>query len=173
MLLPCPQIKAVFPAERLRLRNLEPTQLLWDRHHGSPFLVKVGGLEVQALGEEAPTASIRLEIGLSPPEKLVRELEVFGASMGLTLAPLAGPPQELREKPVLAACHIPGPKLFVFCEDSELKARPQAHTLELIIGGSFKARRLPCQEADFLMYLEPSASARLLSCLLTLARQRL
>ena len=42
--------------------------------------------------------------------------------------------------------------------------------MELAIAGSFKARRVPCQETDLVIHLTRAAMARLVAFVLSLAR---
>jgi len=121
---------------------------------------------------EAPASQsetgIILEIPLSRREELIRSLEEFAAQQQLPLSPPSGP--ELLEEAVLAACHLPGQNLFVFAEEPRLAVKRRGETVEIVVSGSFKARRVPCQITDLVIHLTKAAMARLVASVLSLAR---
>lgn len=170
MLLDCPTVTATFPSVGFSLKNAEPGQLQWDQH-GDTFILKVTGLEVTSMPQEPREALMELELNFSPPESLIREIETFAAAMHLDLS--AKPPSEFDEKPILAACHLPEAKLFVFSEEASLIARPAGpNTIGLAVTGPFRSQRVPCRETDLVIHLEKGSCARLLSFLLALAREK-
>ncbi len=172
MHLQCLQVMARFPAERLQLSTSEPVEVLWDCHHADVYVLKVGGLAVEELPEETPESSIRLKLTLSPPGKLIQDIERFAATMQLALE--KAPRPQVKEKLLLAACHVPSAKLFVFSEDAVLTAQASGpQTWDLEVAGPFKSRRVPCQEADLVIHLGKEASTRLLSQFFHLVRAQL
>lgn len=168
MLFYCPTVQANFPTEKLRLANLAPARLVWDEHGGT-FVLRVEGLEVIEAPELQGEAEIRLEVALPPPTTLARQIEGFAGQHALRLNP--GPPRvEFSETAVLAAVHIPGKKVFIFCEEPRLTVRRrETQVMELWITGAFKSRRVPCQETDAVIHLEAAVMGRLLAGLLAWA----
>ena len=116
-----------------------------------------------------PASSWRSPLSLR--EGLIRSLEEFAAQQQLPLTPPSGP--ELLEEAVLAACHLPAQNLFVFAEEPRLTVKRRGEAVELAVAGSFKARRVPCQETDLVIHLTRVAMARLVAFVLSLAREGL
>jgi hypothetical protein len=173
MLLLCPRVQAVFVSEGVRLAGPQPAQMLLDEHGGT-YVLKVGELEVTEITGTAEESGLLMEIALSPPQTLVKEIEEFAAQHRLPLAAETPAPAPLAEQALLAACHIPQRNLFVFGEEPQLTVRNTAGaTVELTVPGPFKSRRLVSREADMVIHLNPAAITRLLGYLLTLARENL
>jgi hypothetical protein len=123
---------------------------------------------------EASEAGLSLEISVADGPVLQEKIAGFAGHHHLQLHPPSGPLGELREQPVLAACHIPDKQLFVYCETSELVARPSAAgNLELKITGAFRTRRVPCREGDLVIHLTPPSMGRLLSYFFALAHAQI
>ncbi|MGA8573059.1 MAG: hypothetical protein ACLP7A_06825 [Desulfobaccales bacterium] len=161
----CPRVLADFPAAQLRLQNREPARLIWDEHGGSCVL-RVEGLEVLEAPELQGEASIWLEALLPPPASLADLIEGFAARHELRLEPTPAM-AELLETPILAACHLPGQNLFIFCEAPRLSAQRRGpERLELRVSGAFQTRRLSSRETDLIIHLTMASSSRLLSSLL-------
>jgi hypothetical protein len=95
--------------------------MLWAEHGGA-WILKVGDLKFSELAEAGEEAGFFLELELSPAETVVHKIEGFAAKHSPTLAPLASPGPSCSVHPVLAACHIPGQKRFIFAEESRLEA---------------------------------------------------
>jgi hypothetical protein len=169
MIFPCPRVKANFPTEDLRLASAA-ARLVWDEHGGT-FVLRVEGLEVLEPAEPRGESGIRLEVALPEPGTLFRSLSGFAGEHGLLLAtPAAG--AELSEIPILAACHVPGKNLFIFCEDPHLSLRlKDSQNLEMRVTGAFKSRRVPSQEADIIIHLSLASMTRLLAGLLAMSRE--
>jgi len=170
MLIPCSRAQAVIADPGIRLDRHAPGFMVWDEHGGT-FILRVDELAATegAAGESGTV--IILEIPLSLREALIRSLEEFAAQQQLTLAPPSGP--ELLEEAVLAACHLPAQNLFVFAEEPRLTVKRRGEAVELAVAGSFKARRVPCQETDLVIHLTRAAMARLVAFVLSLAREGL
>ncbi len=131
MLLPCSRARAVFAAAGVQLANAAPAGLLLDEHGGT-FVLRVDGLEVLEVADPAADSGIWLEVALPLPESLLAEIRGFAGNYRLPLAPMSPPPSELTEVPILAAGHVPGKNLFVYCEESALQVRATGpQTLEL------------------------------------------
>jgi hypothetical protein len=141
--------------------------MVWDEHGGT-FVLRVDELEATEVAAGEPESGIITEIPLSAREGLVRGLEEFAARQQLPLAPPSGP--ELEEELVLAACHLPVQNLFVFAEEPRLLVKRRGEAVELTLTGTFKARRVPCQETDLVIHLTRAAMARLVAQVLSLAR---
>lgn len=170
MLLHCPRVRAVFPREKIRLEHRGPAWMLWTEHGGS-LILKAGDLKFGELTEPVEESGLFLEVELSPLGKVVAEIEGFAAGHKLALAATAAPDPVCLVQPILAACHLPEQQKFIFTEDSRLEARPgKAGTVEITVRGEFRARTLPCREADLVMHLSPRDLAQLLSYLLALAQ---
>jgi hypothetical protein len=169
MLFHCPKAQANFPTEKLRLANRAPARLVWDEHGGT-FVWRIEGLEVLEAPELQGEAEIRLEVALPTPATLAYQIEGFAGRHALRLGP--GPPRvEFSETPVLAAGHVPGKNVFIFCEEPRLTVRRrETQVMELWVTGAFKSRRVPCQETDVVIHLEAAAMARLLAGVLAWAR---
>ncbi|MGA7578861.1 MAG: hypothetical protein ACLQUW_04725 [Desulfobaccales bacterium] len=166
----CPRVLADFPAAKLRLQNREPARLIWDEHAGACVL-RVEGLEVLEAPEFQGEASIWLEALLPPPASLADLIEGFAARHELRLEP-APAAAELLETPILAACHLPGQNLFIFCEASRLSAQRRGpERLELRVSGAFQTRRLLSRETDLIIHLTMASSSRLLTSLLAWSRE--
>ncbi len=170
MLFSCPRAQANFPTEKLRLANRGPARLVWDEHGGT-MVLRVEGLEVLEAPELQGAAEIRLEVALPAPAALAGQIEIFAGQHSLHLD--NGPFRvEFSETPVLAAGHIPGKNVFIFCEEPRLTVRRrETQAMELRVTGAFKSRRVPCQETDVVIHLDAAAMARLLAGLLAWARQ--
>lgn len=173
MLIPFLQVQAIFPDQRLLVQSLAPGDMVWDRHHGAIYVLRVGSLKSGPAPEDATEAGIRCALSLAPADSLRQEMENFAGDMKLPLNLLPDPLPALVEKLTLAACHVPEAKLFVFSEAAELTARRSAaDAVELEIAGPFRSARAPCQETDLVLHLEQPAAARLLSYLFSLAREK-
>ena len=171
MLLLCPRVQAVFAPEGLRLAGPKPAHVLVDEHGGT-YVLKVGELEVTELTGSGEESRLVMEIALSPPQALVKEIEAFAAQHRLPLAGATATP--LVEQALLAACHIPQRNLFVFGEEPQLYFQKTAGaSVELTLPGPFKSRRLISREADMVIHLTHAAMARLLGYLVNLARENL
>ena len=173
MYLTCTLAQALFPPEGFKVFNDQPLSLLWDCHHGDTFVLMVKGLKVEPLsGGDAPEP-ITLEVSLAPVNEVLGAMENFAAHHNLALTPLASLPEELEEPLTLAACHLPGDKLFVYSEKAVLAARatPEGN-IRLMVKGDFKSRKIPCQETDLLLHLERPGSTRLLSYCFSVLRGR-
>lgn len=165
----CRRVQGNFPAEKLHLENQGPARLIWDEHGGT-FVLRVEGLEVlePADGE----TGIFLEVALPEPGSLAQQIESFAGRHNLRLG-LKPAVADLAETPILAACHIPGKNLFIFCEEPRLTFRLlDATTMELQVTGVFKSRRVPCQETDVVIHLDLAAICRLLGGLLAWSGER-
>jgi hypothetical protein len=171
MHLTCTQLQAWFPSEGWKVVNENPYPLLWDCHHGDTFVLMAKGLTAEPLSGEASAQPITLEVSLTPHARVLVDIETFAAHQNLALAPWPTLPEELAEPLTLAACHLPGPKLFVFSEKATLTARatPEGN-VQLTVTGDFKSRKVPCQEIDLLFHLERANSSRLLSYCYSLVR---
>jgi len=174
MWLHCSRALAIFAPQGIKMENAAPGEMQWDEHGGT-FVLRVGGLEVTpiaepaAVAEPAPTSGIWLEVALPLPESLLSAIREFAGAHRLPLTLLSPPPAELTETPILAAAHVPGQNLFIYCEEPQLHLRALGpHTLELTVTGAFKARRVPSREPDVVVHLAPAAMARLLSHVLAL-----
>jgi hypothetical protein len=173
MHLTCTLAQALFPAEGFKVSNDKPLSLLWDCHHGDTFVLMVKGLGVEPLAGAAAGAPLTLEVSLAPADEVLNAIENFAAHHNLALAPLAALPEEWEAPLTLAACHLPGAKLFVFSEQAFLSARATPEgTVRLTVRGDFKSRKVPCQETDLLLHLERAHSTRLLSYCFSVVRGR-
>jgi hypothetical protein len=142
--------------------------MVWDEHGGT-FVLRVEELVATEVAAGESETGIILEIPLSFPEELIRSLEEFAAQQ--QLPPVPPPPgPELLEEAVLAACHLPGRNLFIFAEEPRLVVKKRGEIVELTVTGSFKTRRVPCQETDLVIHLTRAAMARLAALVLSLAR---
>jgi hypothetical protein len=168
MLIPCSRAQAVVADSGIRLDRTTPCFMVWDEHGGT-FVLRVEELVATEVAAGESETGITVEIPLSAPERLIHSLEGFAAQQQLPLAP-PPPGPELQEEIVLAACHLPGQKLFVFAEEPHLAVKKRGESVELAVTGSFKARRVPCQETDLVIHLTKAAMARLVSLVLSLAR---
>ena len=171
MLLRCSRVQVLFPQEKLFLESTEPAPLLLDEHGGTLILklMDLKLVEVAAPGEES---GFLLELALTPAETLVRDIEAFAREQNLALPPLAATPEVCLVRPILAACHLPGPKKFIFAEESTLEARSgKGGVMDLAVRGELKARTVPCQEADLVIHLAPADLAQVLAYVLALARE--
>ena len=168
MLIPCSRAQAVIAEPEIRLERHAPGFMVWDEHGGT-FVLRVEELAATEGAAGESETGIILEIPLSLREALICSLEEFAAQQQLPLAPPAGP--ELLEEAVLAACHLPAHNLFVFAEEARLTVKRRGEAVELAVAGSFKARRIPCQETDLVIHLTRAAMARLVALVLSLARE--
>jgi len=169
MLLACSRVQAVFAGERIGLEAGAAAQSVWDEH-GGIFVVRLEGLVAVELPASPGEARITAEIKLAAAESLISQIKEFAAQQSLPLTAAPGPPGELLVEPFLSACHLPGRSLFLFCEAPQLQVRLAApQTLELMVTGSFQARRVPCRETDIIIHLRPGAMAQVLSFILRLA----
>ena len=168
MWLHCSRALAIFAPQGIKMESAAPGEMQWDEHGGT-FVPRVGGLEVTPVAEPAPASGIWLEVALPLPESLLPAIREFAGAHRLPLTLLSPPPAELTETPILAAGHVPGQNLFIYCEEPQLHLRARGpQTLELTVTGAFKARRLPSREPDVVVHLAPAAMARLLSYVLAL-----
>jgi len=168
MLIPCSRAQAVIADPGIRLERRAPGLMVWDEHGGT-FVLRVEELAATEVPAGESETGIILEIPLSLGEGLIRDLEDFAAQQQLPLAPPSGP--ELLEEAVLAACHLPAQNLFVFAEEPRLTVKRRGEAVELAVAGSFKTRRVPCQETDLVIHLTRAAMARLVAFVLSLARE--
>jgi hypothetical protein len=166
MQIPCSRAQAVVADPGIRLARHTPGFMVWDEHGGT-FVLRVEELTATEVAGDSESAIV-LEIPLSLPEGLIRSLEEFAAQQQLPLAPPSGP--ELEEDVILAACHLPVQNLFVFAEEPHLVAKKCGESVELVLTGAFKTRRLPCRETDLVIHLTRAAMARLVALVLSLAR---
>jgi hypothetical protein len=173
MHLTCTFLQARLPSEGWQVFSEKPLPLLWDCHHGDTFVLLAKGLTAEPLSKDAAAPPITLEVSLTPHAQVLGEIETFAAHQNLPIAAWSTLPEELEEPLTLAACHLPGPKLFVFCENATLRARatPEGN-VRLMVTGDFKSRKVPCQETDLLLHLERAHSTRLLSYCFSLVRGR-
>jgi hypothetical protein len=155
----CSRLQACFVDPGIEVEIHGPTAMVWDEHGGT-FVLRLGGLHVADLPAPAGESGVRLEISLTS-EGLEQALEEFASLHQLPLAAALTP--ELAEPVILAACHLPGQNLFVFAEDPTLVAQKRGDTVELAVAGTFKARRLPCQEPDLVVHLSKAAMTRLVA----------
>jgi hypothetical protein len=167
MLIPCFRAQAIFAVQGVRLERRIPGTMVWDEHGGT-YVLRVDELAVTEVAAAESETGILVEIPLSLRKDLIRSLEEFAAQQQLPPVPPAAP--ELLEEAVLAACHLPGRNLFVFAEEPRLMAKRRGEAVELAIAGSFKARRVPCQETNLVIHLTRAAMARLVAFVLSLAR---
>ena len=166
MQIPCSRAQVVVADPGIRLARHTPGFMVWDEHGGT-FVLRVEELAATEAAGESESAII-LEIPLSLPEELIRSLEEFAAQQQLPLAPPSGP--ELEEDVVLAACHLPVQKLFVFAEEPHLLVKRCGEAVEITLTGAFKSRRVPCQATDLVIHLTRASMARLVALVLSLAR---
>ena len=127
MQIPCSRAQVVVADPGIRLARHTPGFMVWDEH-GGDFRPAGGGLAATEIAGESESGII-LEIPLSLPEGLIRSLEEFAAQQQLPLAPPPGP--ELEEVVVLAACHLPVQKLFVFAEEPRLVVKRCGEAVEI------------------------------------------
>jgi hypothetical protein len=167
MFISCLRAQARFADPAIILECATPAPMLWDEHGGT-FILRVDNLKVAEVIAPELESNLSLWISLMPPEPLIRDLEGFAATHQLPLTPPSGP--ELLEEAVLAACHLPTQNLFVFAEEPRLTVKRRGEAVELSVAGSFKARRVPCQETDLVIHLTRVAMARLVAFVLSLAR---
>ncbi len=168
MVLACTRLEANFPAEKLRLVNRAAARLLWDEHGGT-FVLRVNDLQMQEAPELQGESCLRLEAALPEAAVLARHIEKFAGDHALRLGPAKGP--DLLEKPLLVACHLPDQGLFIFCEEPQLTVRRSGESsLEILVTGNFKARRVSCRETDLVIHLDMAAMARLLAGMLAWTR---
>jgi hypothetical protein len=171
MLVPCSRARAVFIPAGIYLHHPAPVSMLWDEHGGT-FILRVSELKVLKDAGAAAESGIWLDLAFTGPQALLQEITLFARHHRLDLAPMSPPPAELTETPMLAAFHVPGPNLFVYCEDPSLRVRPSGpQTLELAVTGEFRVRQVPCREADVVIHLTAAAMSRLLGGLLAWARE--
>jgi hypothetical protein len=173
MYLTCILLQARLPSEGWQVFTEKPLPLLWDCHHGDTFVLMAKGLAAESLPQDTAAGPITLEVRLTPDAEVLREIETFAAHHNLALTGWPTLPEELEEPLTLAACHLPGPKLFVFSEKATLTARATAEgNVQLTITGDFKSRKVPCQETDLVLHLERANSTRLLSYCFSMIRSR-
>jgi hypothetical protein len=170
MLLHCSRVQVRLPQEKIFLEHVGPALMLWTEHGGT-LILRVGELQFADIAAAGEESGLFLKVELGPPETLAQQIAAFAAEQNLPLPPPAPPAPECRVQPILAACHLPGPKKFIFAEDSRLEARPgNDGTAAIAVGGEFRIRPLPCQEGDMVIQLQPQDLAQLLSCLRDWAR---
>jgi hypothetical protein len=173
MHLTCTSVQARFPSEGWKVVNDKNLELLWDCHHGDTFVLMVKGLTVLPLSGEAGAEPIIFEVSLAPVAEVLGKIETFAAHHNLALAAYPTLPEELAEPLTLAACHLPGERLFVFSEQATLTARatPEGN-VRILVAGDFTSRKIPCQETDLVLHLERPNSSRLLSFCFSMVRLR-
>jgi hypothetical protein len=170
MLLHCPKVQALFPQEHIRLEHEGPAWMHWTEHGGT-LILKVGDLKFSEISDPGEDSGLFLEVELTPAETLVHKIESFAVKHNLTLHPIGTPPPMCSVTPILAACHIPGQKKFIFAEESRLEARPaNVGAVEIAVRGEFRTCPVPCQEGDMVIHLTPGDLAQLLSHLRAWAR---
>jgi hypothetical protein len=170
MLIACSRLQAAFPAEGVNMVGGAAAQSLWDEHGGT-FVIRLEGLAASESPASPGESSLTWEIQLAPAAALIGQITEFAAQQSLPLAP--APAASLLLEPLLCACHLPGRSLFIFCETPQLLVRPAGpQTLELAVTGTFRARRVPSRELDFVIHLQPAAMAQLLCFMLAQARAR-
>jgi hypothetical protein len=170
MLLHCPRVQALFPQEKVLLEHDGPAWMLWAEHGGT-LILKVGELQFREIAGSGDASGLFLEVDLSPAGDIIPKIEGCAAQHNLTLLSLETPEPEFNARPVLAACHIPAYKKFIFAEESRLQARPRpGGAVEMEVRGAFRARAVPCQEGDLVIHLTPGDLAGLLSYLRAVAR---
>jgi hypothetical protein len=170
MLLHCPRVQVRFSQEKVFLEHEGPAWMLFAEHGGT-LILKVGDLHLRETAGAADESGLFLEVDLSPPQNVIQAIEDFAAQQNLPLISLKSPEPECSAPPILAACHLPAQKKFIFAEESRLQVRPTPRgTVEMEVQGAFRARTVPCQEADLVIHLTPGDLAGLLSYLRALAR---
>lgn len=167
MLIPCTRLQAHFIEPGIRLDLRAQTPMVWDEHGGT-FVLRVSDLKMAEMPPCSGESCCCLEISLSSQEGLIGALEEFAGQHQLPLAPSSAP--DLEEATLLAACHLPEKNLFVFAEEPTLTAVRQGDIVTLSVTGSFKARRVPCQETDLVIHLTKTAMTRLVSFVFNEAR---
>jgi len=157
-------VQALFPKDHIRLEHDGPVWMHWTEHGGT-LILKVGDLKFSELSGHDGESGLLLEVELSPGDKVVHKIEGFAAKHSLTLPPQApSPASECLIQPILAACHVPSQKKFIFAEKSFLEARPgPAGSAEIAVKGEFRTRPVPCQEGDLVIHLTPGDLTRLLA----------
>ncbi|MHB8069450.1 MAG: hypothetical protein ACYDIC_16280 [Desulfobaccales bacterium] len=171
MFLHCPRVQALFPQEKIFLEHDGPAWMLWTEHGGT-LILRVGDLRFREAVATAKESGLFLEMDLLPADNIIHKIEGFAAQHNLPLTAMAPPEHEFSARPVLAACHIPEHKKFIFAEESRLQVRPRpGGAVEMEVRGAFRARVVPCQEADLVVHLTPGDLARLLSYLRAVARE--
>lgn len=170
MLLHCPRVQALFPQEKILLEHDGPAWMHWDEHGGT-LILRVGELEFQEIAGAGEETGFFLQVELSPPATVIHKIEGFAAKHNLPLTSMALPEPAFSAQPILAACHIPAHKKFIFAEKSRLQVRTRTGGLvEMEVRGAFRSRTVPCQEADLVVHLTPRDLAGLLSYLRAVAR---
>jgi hypothetical protein len=170
MRLHCSRVQALFPRDNIRLEHEGPAWMLLTEHGGT-LILKVGELQFSEIAAPGEDSGLFLKVELGSPETLAPQIAALAAEQNLTLPPPAPPAPECRVQPILAACHLPGPKKFIFAEDSRLEARPgNDGTAAIAVRGEFRTSPLPCQEGDMVIHLQPRDLAQLLSCFRDWAR---
>ena len=170
MLLHCPRVQALFPQEKIFLEHNGPAWML-GTEHGGTLILKVGDLQFRELAGAGQESGLFLEVDLSPAAATIGKIEAYAAQHQLPLTPPASPAPECRAQPILAACHIPAHKKFIFAEESRLQVRTRTGGIvEMEVRGAFRARTVPCQEADLVVHLTPGDLAGLLSYLHAVAQ---
>ena len=167
MQIPCCRAQVVVADPGIRLTRHTPGFMVWDEHGGT-FVLRVEELAPAEASAGEPETGIILEIPLLAREELIRSLEEFAAQHQLPLVPPTGP--ELEEDVVLAACHLPVQKLFVFAEEPRLVVKRCGEAVEITLTGAFKSRRGPRQETDLVIHLTRASMARLVAFVLNLVR---
>ncbi|MBM4285787.1 MAG: hypothetical protein FJ128_11150, partial [Deltaproteobacteria bacterium] len=171
MFIPLLQAAAVFPVAGWALDRPTAGTLLFDCHHGDIFVLKATGLAAAPVDEPAAPAGIHLEAALTPPREMTAQLEGLAAHHTLALGGSREPAGELTLRPLLAAAHVPPARLFIYAEASTLTVRPGPEgRVTITVTADFKARQIPCQEADLVIHLDKAAAAQFCSFLLRRAR---
>ena len=170
MLLNCSRVQALFPLEKILLEHQGPARMLWAEHGG--LILKVSELKFAEIAAEGEDTGFFLDLELPPSETLSSQITEFATEQSLALPPPAAPDEACLVKPILAACHLPQQKKFIFSEDSRLEARPvKGGIVAVAVRGKFLSRTVPCQEGDIVIHLQPRDMAELLSFLLAQARK--
>jgi hypothetical protein len=103
MLISCLEMQAAFPDQDLLLKSSATGALVWDCHHGTTYILRVGGLASGPASEGPTDAGIRLVLDLAPAARVLEEMKNFAGAKELPLAPPEEPPPSLTEKLTLAA----------------------------------------------------------------------
>lgn len=168
MLLPIQALQVRFHKLGLRLSGTQPAFLIWDCHHGDIFVLKATGLATETWSGESSRSVISGVLELRPPEEMLSRLETFAARHQLRVELWSPPPAELVLPLVLAACHVPERKLFLFSETSALTVRSVADgKIRWEVQGEFQSRSLISQETDLVLHMARSQAASLASFLVS------
>jgi len=170
MLLHCPRVQVLFLREKIFLEHDGPAWMHWDEHGGT-LILRIGDLKFQEIAGTGAETGFFIKVELSPAATVVHEIEGCAAKHNLPLTPVAPPASGFSARPILAACHIPAKKMFIFAEESQMQVRPcPGGAVEMEVQGAFRSRTVPCQEADLVVHLTPGDLAGLLAYLRAVAQ---